>query len=64
MLCLKKTSPTVHLAYPSIDVVLYIVDLILHETRKCKMIQSRTHTCNELTIANVGEKVTLVGMII
>ena len=25
------------------------------------MIQSRTHTCNELTIANVGEKVTLVG---
>lgn len=25
------------------------------------MIQSRTHTCNELRAANVGEKVTLVG---
>nr|MCR5755728.1 Asp-tRNA(Asn)/Glu-tRNA(Gln) amidotransferase GatCAB subunit C [Acetatifactor sp.] len=25
------------------------------------MMQSRTHTCNELTSANIGEKVTLVG---
>ena len=25
------------------------------------MIQSRTHTCNELRATNVGEKVTLVG---
>ena len=25
------------------------------------MVQSRTHTCNELTMQNVGEKVTIVG---
>ena len=25
------------------------------------MVQSRTHTCNDLGLANVGEKVTLVG---
>ena len=25
------------------------------------MFQSRTHTCNELRLANVGEKVTIVG---
>ena len=26
-----------------------------------KMFQSRTHNCNELRLANVGEKVTIVG---
>ena len=25
------------------------------------MVQSRTHTCNELTLKNAGEKVTIVG---